>query len=52
MEMKAKTAWTIKGFIEAMEKDIVGWNQTVIGETAYEVWRLMERPDEIPEDKK
>ncbi len=50
--IEAKTAWTIKGFIKAMEEDSVGWNQEVIGGVSYELWRLMERPTEIPGDKK
>ncbi len=50
--MRSKTAWTIKGFIKAMEEDIVGWLDEVIGSEAYQLYRLLEHPGDIPEDKK
>lgn len=50
--MKQTTALILKGFAGAMKDDTVGWNDEVIGETLYEVFRLIENPTEIPEDKK
>ncbi|KKN57991.1 hypothetical protein LCGC14_0556490 [marine sediment metagenome] len=50
--MKKTTALILKGFIGVMEDDMVGWNKEVIGELVYEVFRLIENPADIPEDKK
>ena len=41
--MKKSTVLILSGFIESMKKDIVGWNDTVIGEIAYEIYRLIEQ---------
>ena len=49
--MKKTTALILKGFVEAMEDDMVGWNKEVIGVMVYEVFRLIENPTDIPEDK-
>ena len=48
--MKHSTAQILSGFIKSMEEDPVGWFGEVIGNTAYEVFRLIENSDEIPED--
>ena len=50
--MKETTALILRGFVEAMKDDMVGWNREVIGKTIYEVFRLIENPTNIPEDKK
>ena len=50
--MKKSTALILKGFIGAMKEDFVGWNDEVIGEMSYQIYRLIEHPLEIPEDKK
>ena len=50
--MKETTALILKGFIDAMNSDRVGWNKDVIGERVYEVFRIIENPLDIPEDKK
>ncbi len=48
--MKEQTARIIKSFIDEMKKDIVGWNDEVIGSEAYQLYRLIEYPDDIPGD--
>ena len=50
--MKKSTALILSGFIKAMKEDWVGWNDEVIGEMSYQIYRLIEYPLDIPEDKK
>ena len=50
--MKHSTALILKGFIKEMLNDDTGWNREVIGAEAYQVFRLIENPEDIPEDKK
>lgn len=50
--MKKETALILKGFIEEMLEDTVGWNKEIIGKAAYHLFRLLENPDDIPEDKR
>ena len=50
--MKEQTARILKGFIDKMKKDSVGWNSDFIGNQAYQLYTLLEHPDDIPEDKK
>ncbi len=50
--MKEQTAHIIKSFIKEMEKDFVGWIPDFIGSEAYQLYRILEHPQEIPEDKK
>ena len=50
--MKEQTAYIIKAFIDEMKGDPVGWNDEVIGSEAYQLYRILEHPVDIPEDKK
>ncbi len=50
--MESITAYIMKGFINEMSDDFVGWNAEVIGKEAYQLFRLIENPSDIPEDKK
>lgn len=49
--MKQSTALILGAFIEAMKEDSVGWNDEVIGKVAYQIYRLIEYPSDVPEDK-
>ena len=51
-KMKKTTALILKGFVESMKDDMVGQNPEIIGNMAYELFRLIENPLDIPEDKK
>lgn len=50
--MKQSTALILSGFIKAMKEDSVGWFDDVIGKTTYEVFRLIECPEDILNDPK
>jgi len=50
--MKRENALILSGFIEEMKQDMVGWNPEVIGKVSYELFRILEEKDWIPEDKK
>ena len=50
--MKEQTARIMKGFIDEMSADGVGFNTEVIGNEAYHLYRLLENPNDIPRDKK
>lgn len=49
--MNKSTALILSGFIKSMKEDAVGWNDEVIGEVAYQIYRLIENPLDIPQDK-
>ena len=47
--MKPETQHIVAGFIKGMQADTCGWDEEVIGQFAYEVYRLIESPMEIPD---
>jgi len=50
--MKQENALILSGFIEEMKQDIVGWYAEAIGKVSYELFRILEDKEGIPEDKK
>ena len=48
--MKSTTAKILKGFSDEMKADGVGWNEEVIGQELYHLFRLLENSLDIPSD--